>query len=376
MASIQKRGPAKYRVRYRGPDKAQRSKTFARKSDAERFRSSVETDINRGAWIDPDRGRKSFASYSEIWLTTLDSKPSTRASYESILSKWLLPEFGNLPVERIDWSRIEAFKSKLLGMGKSARTIKNILNALKPILSTAVRDGALFANPAREVKIPDADQMPRSQYIPAGEIVSLTASMEKKDGLLVIFAAFTGLRAGECGGLRVGDIDFLGRKILVQRSVCEAHGRIQFTTPKSNKARSVPVPQFLIDLLAEHLAKRGVAADPTAQVFTSRNGEIYRHSNFYKRIFKPAVEAHGLEGFRFHDLRHSYAALLIQQGAHPRAIMERLGHSSIQVTINTYGHLFPSLDEALTDGLEAQFQEAKLKAVWPECGLSTVSRSA
>ncbi|MSO18453.1 MAG: hypothetical protein EXQ68_07225, partial [Acidimicrobiia bacterium] len=59
-----------------------------------------------------------------------------------------------------------------------------------------------------------------------------------------------------------------------------------------------------------------------------------------------------------------------------RAIMERLGHSSIQVTINTYGHLFPSLDEALTDGLEAQFQEAKLKAVWPECGLSTVSRSA
>ena len=186
----------------------------------------------------------------------------------------------------------------------------------------------------------------------------------------------SGLRAGECGGLRVGDIDFLGRKILVQRSVCEAHGRIQFTTPKSNKARSVPVPQFLIDLLAEHLAKRGVAADPTAQVFTSRNGGIYRHSNFYKRIFKPAVEAHGLEGFRFHDLRHSYAALLIQQGAHPRAIMERLGHSSIQVTINTYGHLFPSLDEALTDGLEAQFQEAKLKAVWPECGLSTVSRSA
>ena len=147
MASIQKRGPAKYRVRYRGPDKAERSKTFARKSDAERFRSSVETDMNRGAWVDPDRGRKSFASYSEIWLTTLDAKPSTRANYESILSKWLLPEFGNLSVERIDWSRIEAFKSKVLAMGKSAKTVKNFLNVLNPILSTAVRDPLLQSSP-------------------------------------------------------------------------------------------------------------------------------------------------------------------------------------------------------------------------------------
>ena len=93
----------------------------------------------------------------------------------------------------------------------------------------------------------------------------------------------------------------------------------------------------------------GSARDQTALVFTSPNGSVLRHSNFYRRYFKPAVEAFRLGGFRFHELRHTCAAMLIADGAHPRAIMERLGHSSIKVTLDTYGHLFPALDEALTD---------------------------
>jgi integrase len=82
-----------------------------------------------------------------------------------------------------------------------------------------------------------------------------------------------------------------------------------------------------------------------------------RHNLFYARHFKPAVRRAGLpEALRFHDLRHTCAALLIAQGAHPKAIMERLGHSSIQVTLDRYGHLLPSLDETLTDGLEATYR--------------------
>ena len=108
----------------------------------------------------------------------------------------------------------------------------------------------------------------------------------------------------------------------------------------------------------------------------SRNGEVYRHSNFYKRVFQPAVRSIGREGFRFHDLRHTYATLLISQGAHPRVVMERLGHSSIQITMNTYGHLFPSEDEATSNRLEQVFQQASANVSRPVRGLRVVSRSA
>ena len=99
---------------------------------------------------------------------------------------------------------------------------------------------------------------------------------------------------------------------------------------------------------------------------TTPTGTPLRHNLFYVRHFKPAVVRAGLpEGLRFHDLRHTCAALLVAQAAHPKAIMERLGHSSIQVTLDRYGHLFPSLDESLTEGLEATFQASVVSASGP-----------
>jgi integrase len=118
----------------------------------------------------------------------------------------------------------------------------------------------------------------------------------------------------------------------------------------------MPLPRTLVAELTGHLA------DKTSSdfVFTSSKGEPIRHSNFYARHFKPAVVRAGLpEATRFHDLRHSYAAMLIAEGAHPRAIMERLGHSTIQVTLGTYGHLFPSLEESLTTALDSVYRTAE-----------------
>ncbi len=106
------------------------------------------------------------------------------------------------------------------------------------------------------------------------------------------------------------------------------------------------------------MALAGKASDDF--VFTSSRGGPLRHSNFYARHFKPAVIRAGLpEATRFHDLRHSYAAMLIAERAHPRAIMERLGHSTIQVTLGTYGHLFPSLEESLTAALDNVYRTAE-----------------
>ena len=376
MAHIQKLGPHRYKVKYRDYSKKSRSKTFKKKIDADRFKTHIENELNNGSWIAPERGRLNFGHYAEIWLSTLDVKPSTIANYRSILSKHILPALGNTEVSKIRWATIEDFKSDLVKSGLNPKTVRNILSVVGPVLTTAVRDGSIATNPAREVAKPRITSIREIRPASAHDILTLTAQMNDHDRLLVTFAAFTGLRAGECGGLQVGDIDFPGRKINVRRSVSEAGGQVQFTSPKNGKSRAVPVPPFLLKQLATHLAALGVSDDLNAQVFRSSRGDTYRHSNFYKRVFAPAIKAAGMDGFWFHHLRHTYASLLIKEGAHPKVIMDRMGHSSIQITMNTYGHLFPSEDEATITGLENAFQEAVSNARGPVGGLTMFSRTA
>ncbi|HOT34725.1 MAG TPA: tyrosine-type recombinase/integrase, partial [Rhodoglobus sp.] len=145
------------------------------------------------------------------------------------------------------------------------------------------------------------------------------------------------------------------RRVEVSESASEAHGKFEVGATKTYERRNVPVPAALIDQLVHHIAGKG----PDDFVFESPDGGPVRHSNWYPRHFKPAVVRAGLpDGTRFHDLRHTYAAMLIAQGAHPRAMMERLGHSTIQVTLGTYGHLFPNLEESLDHALNSVFEGA------------------
>jgi integrase len=139
----------------------------------------------------------------------------------------------------------------------------------------------------------------------------------------------------------------------------EVNGRLVFGPTKTYESRSVPLPRFLCDELVSLLARKG----PEDFVFRGPEGGPRRHGNFYARHFKPAVRQAGLpDTVRFHDLRHSFAGFLIAEGAHPRAIMERMGHSSITVTLNTYGHILPGLEEQLTEALNTRARGARATA--------------
>jgi integrase len=164
---------------------------------------------------------------------------------------------------------------------------------------------------------------------------------------LILFAAYTGLRAGELGGLRVRRLDLDRRCVTVAETVGEVGGRQHTGGTKTRRVRTVPFPSFLVVVMTELIDGR----EPDDYVF-GRGPMPLRHNNFYGRYFKPAAARLGVPELRFHDLRHTNAAMLIRAGAHPRAIMERLGHSSITVTLNTYGHLFPELSKELTDALD------------------------
>jgi integrase len=123
----------------------------------------------------------------------------------------------------------------------------------------------------------------------------------------------------------------------------------------------VSLPGFLCDALAEHIARYPAAS---GFVFTSAEGGLIRWTNFRRRVWQPAVAASVGEPCRFHDLRHSHAALLIAQGEHPKVIQGRLGHASIGTTLDTYGHLFEGLDEAAADRLEDAYRRSDVVRMW------------
>jgi integrase len=376
MASIEKRttplGEVRWDVRYRGSDRRQVKRTFKRKVDARRFAATAETDVLRGEWIDPRRARETFGHWAEQWRsTTTHLKPKTRAGYESILAKHLLPRFADEPLSAIDHPRVLAFLSDLAASGHGPGTVRNVRDVLRLVMALAVRSGAIKHNPVLGARLgrPAKQEM---VFLTADQVMQLADEIANPPirrgggehrraaypeyGLLVRFAAFTGLRAGEIVALRIRRLDLMRRRVEVAESASEAHGQLQFGAPKTYERRAVPIPVVLAQQLAEHVAGKR----PDDFVFSGPDGGPLRHSNWYPRHFKPAVKLAGVpDGTRFHDLRHTYAAMLIEQGAHPRAMMERLGHSTIQVTLGTYGHLFPSLEESLDHALNKVFTTAE-----------------
>lgn len=338
-------------------------RTFDRLADARRWRDATLTDLRRDVFIDERLGRTLFRDVAASWLKTLrNKKPKTRAGYEQILRRHLLPAFGSKPIGKIRPSHVQTFINQLQDQGAKPGTVRNVYRTLTPIFRMAVKDGLIAATPCSEIELPSVEHE-EMHFLSPEEIAALADEITTPFGMLVTFAAYTGLRAGELAALQVKHLDFLRRKVHVVQSVSDVNGKLHYVAPKSKKSRrAVPLPAFLVDLLAAYLEEHPKGKDDF--VFGSPEGRPLRQNNFMGRHFKPAVRRLAENGalpedklsLRFHDLRHTFAALLIAQGAHPVAVQQRMGHSSAQVSMDKYGHLFPSLDEKLTDGLDAMYQ--------------------
>jgi integrase len=345
-------------------------RTFGTKTDASQHLATIETDLLRGEWRDPALGRTTFGDFSAEWMSgNVHLKPTTRADYDSVLRTHLLPRFEHTAVAAIRATDVRKVVSEMQADCAGASTIAKTRKVLGMVLGLAVRADAIKANPTVGITVPRArrDEM---VFLDLAQVHALADAIARPPrprshpqrehaqyALLIRFAALTGLRAGEIAGLRRRRLDLAGRRVLVEESATEPHGMLVYGPPKSYERRAVPIPDSLVAELAAHVLAR--PPDPNGFVFTAPDGGALRHSHFYRRHFKPAVRHAGLpERTRFHDLRHTYAALLIEQGAPALAIMKRLGHSTITVTMNTYGHLFPALEEALTDRLDAAYRAA------------------
>jgi integrase len=355
----QGQGRLRWRVRYRDPTGRERAKSFARRVDAQRFLQHAEADKLRGLWVDPQQGRTTVGELAERWYaTTVALKPKTREDYRSLLNNHVLPTFGDRAVASLDTLAVRGWLAGLVNKGLSPSRAKHTYYVLFAVLEAAIQAGALVRNPAAGVRVP-RDRSREMHFLSAAGVERLAEAIVPPYGLLVRFAAYTGLRAGEIAALRVKRLDLLRGTVRVVESATEVGGRLIIGPTKTHSERTVRLPRFLRDDLAAYLASR--SRNPDGFVFTAPKGGQLRHNNFYQRLFCPALARAGLPTeVRFHDLRHTCAALLIAQGAHPKAIQAHLGHSSIQVTMDRYGHLFPDALEHLADRLDAARAMARM----------------
>jgi integrase len=346
-----------WQARYRDRSGRQRTRNFSSKIEARAFLGMVEADLARGIWTDPSLAKVRFSTYTAQWRSSLAHlRPGTLNNVDSILECHILPAFGTWQVGRVEPADVRVFVADLVEKGLAPSTVAAIYRVFSRILATAELDGVIPRTPCRGIRLPRQAGHTEQHFLTPEEVRGLAESIDDRYRALIYTAAYTGMRWGELAGLRVPHLDLLRETIDVIEALTEVNGLVQSGPTKTGKSRTVSIPRFLIDMLAEHLAR---FPSKDGFVFASKNGGPLRRS-FYPRQYKPAVERAGLPPtLRFHDLRHTCAALLIAQGAHPKEIQERLGHSTIQLTFDRYGHLLPTLDERLKDGLDATWRDSQ-----------------
>jgi integrase len=191
------------------------------------------------------------------------------------------------------------------------------------------------------------------RFLTAEEVDALADTIDARYRALVLLLGFCGLRAGEALALRERDVDFIGRKVKVRRTLTDTSAGLGFGDPKTEQStREVTAPMFVIEALSQSVKEFGPGEDGLIFQAPEGGGPVSL-TNFRRRAWKNALKATGLGPLRIHDLRHTAVALAIEQGAHPKDIQKRMGHSSIEITMDRYGHAWDSADEAIADGFDA-----------------------
>lgn len=352
MAHVEKRGSARWRARYRGPDGRERSKTFDRRADADRWLAGIEMSKARGEWVDPMLGRCTFAAWVDQWAPSLvDLRPATKDRDLRAVRVHLIPYFGDVPLAKITNLMVHRFIADMLAADEhSPSTVRKVGQILAKVMRSAVQAGLIARSPCDGVRLP-AETRREMRFLTADQIAALAATVGPEWEVLVYTAAYGGLRWGELAGLHTAQVDLARRTIMVVEQLNELSGELTWGPPKTGAGRrAVAIPATLADLLAEQLARPIVVQ--SGLIFPSARGQPMRRSHFARRIWAPAIKTLGLDGLRFHDLRHTAVALAISQGAHPKALQERMGHSSVTVTLDRYGHLYEGLDAHIADCLD------------------------
>lgn len=358
---IERNGPT-WRIRdLVGGRKVTIATGFPTKSAARAAMAQARADELRGDALVPRGGRVPLADWIDSWWPAYSAalKPSSRIAAEGIIRRYIRPRLGHLPLEDVDPLAVQRWVADLLAgwPGQKALSVKTVRNAhglLHKIMAEAVAQRLIRSNPCVRTGLPERVDY-EMRFLTEPEAARLLAAMPDHWRPLIATLLGTGLRWGEAVGLRVGRVDLLAGRLTVVETLQELadSAELVFVPPKSRMSRrTVPLPAYVVDSLVPLVAGKG----RDDLVFTAVKGGPVRYRVF-RSTWVRACAAAGLDGLRIHDLRHTHAAWLISAGVPLTAIQRRLGHASIAVTSDRYGHLMPAVDEGILRTLDAALPE-------------------
>jgi integrase len=336
------------------------SKYFKTQSEARQYLQTIQSQIQDGLTF---LGAKTTLSeFLEEWLKSYKQsvRSKTYFQYVQIVHQHINPVLGTIKLRDLRPDEIQSFYNAKIESGTSPRSVLIIHAVLHRALNLALRWGLLGRNPAQAVSRPKFKRKEMKTLNDSQVRTLLSASKGSRNEALFWLAVTTGMRQGEILGLKWSDLEWANKRLHVQRQLQRLKdGGLVFSEPKSAAGkRAIVLSSTIIVKLREHLnlqqqerQQAGNRWQENDLIFPSTFGTPLDHRNLY-RDYKELLKEAGLPDIRFHDLRHTAATLMLQQGVHPKVVQERLGHADISLTLNTYSHVLPSMQEEAAEKMD------------------------
>lgn len=362
FGNVRRRESGRWQVRYRGPDGRMRSapRTFARKAEAERYLSLIETQLTQGEWTDPARAKVHLRDYAEQWIVQRPGlRPRTMDLYRSLLRRHINPTLGDVSLGKLDTPLIREWRAKLLAAGVSATMAAKAYRLLRAVLMTAVKEDRILPRNPCQIRGADREHAAERPVLSVAEVVALADAVPDRYRAMILLTTFASLRFGEVTALQRNDLDVDAQTVRVRRTFSEVPGRGLVGGPPKSAAgdRTITVPSVVMAAVAEHLDAY-VEADPTSLVFTGPKGAPLRRGTVRTLLrWSDALERVGLTGIRLHDLRHTGNTLAARSGVSTRDLMARMGHDSVRAAL-IYQHATREADARVAAALDAALTTA------------------
>lgn len=372
FGSVRQKANGKYQSRYRDGDGKDHYAVFDTMTDARKHLAKAEADIERGDWFDPKSGTTTVGEWADTWLAgKRNLRYRTRLGYEGAVRNHIKPHLGRTQLSRLTPERVERWVADLEAGGATVSVTERAFKVLGLMMKVAVQRRYVRFNPCEPVEAPK-HTVRKMLFLTPDQVGLVATEMGRRlpqFQTMTLLAAYGGLRWGELAGLYVSDLDLLRRRVRVQRQL---HPNGSLDKPKTEAGtRWVDIPPWLCDELARTVSARrpaaGLPEEHAELLFLSEHGQRLHPSNFTRRYWRPAVvEAlpPDRQGLRFHDLRHTAVALYLAGGeaagkpVNAKRLQVRMGHSSIQMTLDRYGHLLPEDEDAAVEAMASPFTPA------------------
>jgi integrase len=331
-------------------------------------------DMQSGGYVEP--AKTTVAAFLERWLDHMRSQvaPRSHERYVEIARKNIAPLIGNAVLTKLRPEQISQAYAKALVNGRrdgtgglSPRTVHHMHRILRQALDQAVGWRLLNHNPADAVKPPKVERNKMKALDPAETVALLAAFRPTRMFMPVLLGALCGLRRGEVTALRWSAVDLTGAQLSIAESTEQTRAGIRQKETKSGRNRTVALPSLVAEELRRHRARQaeellrlGVRLGHDTHVFAQADGAPIQPNSLTHEFVRILALAKALPRIRFHDLRHSHATHLLANGVHPKIAQERLGHSSVGITLDLYSHVLPGMQADA-----AAKVDAALRAVMP-----------